>query len=213
LTIAVPSGRLQKESLDLLRVAGFAGDVTAGSRSLLLTWSDLATSVLIAKPVDLLTYVERGAADCGIIGKDVLLEQRHDVYELVDLGFGPCRGVIAFPAARAGAWREAGHHFRIATKYPRLTEQFFADRGQPVEVIEMWGSVELSPRAGLADGILDLVMSGETLRANKLVEVEEVFVSTARLVVNHVSLRAKSARVQALLAGAQAAALAGGGRS
>jgi ATP phosphoribosyltransferase len=202
----VPSGRLQRESLELLRSAGFAGDAPTGSRSLLLSWPDLASVVLIAKPVDLLTYVERGAADCGIIGKDVLLEQRHDVYELLDLGFGRCRGVIALPAVRAGAWREAGHRFRIATKYPRLTEQFFADRRQPVEIIEMWGSVELAPRAGLADGILDLVMSGETLRANNLVEVEEVFVSTARLVVNHVSLRAKSARVEALLAALPTAA-------
>jgi len=161
-----------------------------------LAWPDLRTRVLIAKPVDLLTYVERGAADCGIIGKDVLLEQDHEVYELLDLGFGRCRGVVAFPMDRAAAWSASARLVRIATKYPRIAERFFWERGRAVDVIRLSGAVELAPRVGLSDGILDVVMTGRTLRANGLVEVDEVFTSTARLVVNRVALRAKAQRIQ-----------------
>jgi ATP phosphoribosyltransferase len=153
---------------------------------------------LIAKPVDLLTYVEHGAADLGVAGKDVLLEQGRDVYELVDLGFGACRGVLAFPRRLAGAW-EQRTPLRIATKYPRVTERYFATQGLPVEIIPMNGTVELAPLVGLADGIMDLVMSGRTLRENGLLEVAELFHSTARLVVNRISLRSRAGAVAAVI--------------
>lgn len=167
---------------------------------------------LIAKPVDLLAYVEHGAADLGIAGKDMLLEQGRDVYELVDLGFGFCRGVLAVPAGAVETW-ERKSHLRIATKYPRITERYFWRRGRPVEIIGLNGTVELAPQVGLADGIVDVVMTGRTLRENRLVEVDEVFRSTARLVVNRVSLRSRAEPVAAVVEQLRLAAGAAGGAS
>lgn len=199
MTIAVPSGRLLDGAMRILEEAGYLdGGAWRESRRLIVEGTDPGVRCLIAKPVDLLTYVEHGAADLGIAGKDVLLEQGRDVYELVDLGFGTCRGVLAFPGPLAVAW-EGLVPLRIATKYPRLTERHFGAQSRPVEVIAMNGTVELAPLVGLADGIMDLVMSGRTLRENGLVEVEEVFQSTARLVVNRISLRSRAAAVAAVI--------------
>ncbi|MER3456924.1 MAG: ATP phosphoribosyltransferase [candidate division GAL15 bacterium] len=195
LTLALPSGRLLGDCVRVLHAAGYRG--AREDRSLVWGWADL--TVIVAKPADLLTYVERGAADCGVVGKDVLLEQSHEVYELVDLGFGRCRGVVALPAECRRLWEDPRRHLRVATKYPRVAERFFWERGRPVEIVELYGSVELAPQVGLSDGILDLVMTGATLRANGLVEVAEVFRSTARLVVNPVSLRTRSAAVRELV--------------
>ena len=198
-TIAVPSGRLLDGAMRILEEAGYLdGGAWRESRRLIVEGTDPGVRCLIAKPVDLLTYVEHGAADLGIAGKDVLLEQGRDVYELVDLGFGTCRGVLAFPGRLAVAW-EGLVPLRIATKYPRVTERHFGAQSRPVEVIAMNGTVELAPLVGLADGIMDLVMSGRTLRENGLVEVEEVFQSTARLVVNRISLRSRAAAVAAVI--------------
>lgn len=198
-TVAVPSGRLLDGAMRILEAAGYLdGDAWRDSRRLIVQGTEAAMRCLIAKPVDLLTYVEHGAADLGIAGKDVLLEQARDVYELVDLGFGMCRGVLAFPPRRALAW-ERLTPLRIATKYPRITERHFWTQGRPVEIIPMSGTVELAPLVGLADGIMDLVMSGRTLRENGLVEVAELFQSTARLVVNRISLRSRAAAVAAVI--------------
>lgn len=196
LTVAIPSGRLLDDAVRLLRAAGYRGE--REGRSLVWHWGDLR--VIVAKPVDLLTYVERGAADCGVVGKDILLEQVHEVYELVDLGFGLCRGVVALPAGLRHLWDDPRRHLRVATKYPRVAERFFWERGRPVEIVELYGSVELAPQVGLSEGILDLVMTGATLRANGLVEVAEVFRSTARLVVNPASLRTRGEDVRELVA-------------
>jgi ATP phosphoribosyltransferase len=183
----------------ILEEAGYLeGGAWRESRRLIVEGIGPAVRCLIAKPVDLLTYVEHGAADLGIVGKDVLLEQGRDVYELVDLGYGTCRGVLAFPGRLAAAW-ERIVPLRIATKYPRVTERHFGAQGRPVEVIAMSGTVELAPLVGLADGIMDLVMSGRTLRENGLVEVAELFQSTARLVVNRISLRSRAAEVAAVI--------------
>jgi ATP phosphoribosyltransferase len=199
MTVAVASGRLLEDSMRVLEDAGYlTEDAWRSTRRLILPCVDPTVRVLVAKPADLLTYIEHGAADLGIAGKDMLLEQGRDVYELVDLGFGTCRGVVAFPDGRASTW-EMLSPVRIATKYPRVTERYFWSRGRSVEVIEMNGTVELAPQVGLADGVLDLVMSGRTLAENHLVEVAEVFRSTARLVVNRVSLRARSEAVQAVV--------------
>ncbi len=182
-----------------LEAAGYlTEEAWRSSRRLILPCTDPSVRCLIAKPADLLTYVEHGAADLGIAGKDMLLEQGRDVYELVDLGFGGCRGVVAFPEERAARW-EMLSPIRVATKYPRVTERYFWSRGRSVEIIEMNGTVELAPQVGLADGILDLVMSGRTLAENRLVEVAEVFRSTARLVVNRMSLRTRAEVVQAVV--------------
>ena len=197
LTLIIPSGRLFEDAAALLRRLEILGDLFE-ERSLVLPGLD-GTRVLTAKPADVLTYVEHGAADAGIIGKDMLLEQDRDVYELVDLRFGACRGVVALQQGREDHTWKPGMLLRIATKYPKITAHFFDQERRPVEIIELHGSVELAPRAGLADGIMDLVMTGRTLRENLLVEAAEVFRSTARLVVNRVSLRTKSARLRPLL--------------
>src|SRR5215469_12044019 len=199
MTVAVASGRLLEDSMQLLEAAGFlAPGAWRATRRLIVPSVDPNARCVIAKPADLLTYVEHGAADLGIAGKDMLLEQGRDVYELVDLGFGACRGVVALPEDRAAAWGSLGR-IRIATEYPRVTERYFWGRGRPVEIIEMNGTVELAPQVGLADGILDLVMSGRTLAENHLVEVAEVFRSSARLVVNRASLRTRGEAVQAVV--------------
>ena len=198
-TVAVASGRLLDDSMRVMEAAGFLDpDAWRSTRRLIIPCADPNVRCLIAKPADLLTYVEHGAADLGVAGKDMLLEQGRDVYELVDLGFGACRGVVALPEGRAQAWESLGR-IRIATKYPRVTEQYFWGRGRSVEVIEMNGTVELAPQVGLADGILDLVMSGRTLAENHLVEVAEVFRSTARLVASRASLRTRGEAVQAVV--------------
>ncbi|HKV43906.1 MAG TPA: ATP phosphoribosyltransferase [bacterium] len=208
MTVAVASGRLLEDSMRALEAAGYlTAETWRSTRRLILPCLDPHVRCLIAKPADLLTYVEHGAADLGIVGKDMLLEQGRDVYELVDLGFGACRGVVAFPEKRAPGW-EALSPIRIATKYPRVTERYFWGRGRSVEVVEMNGTVELAPQVGVADGILDLVMTGRTLAENHLLEVAEVFRSSARLVVNRVSLRTRAAAVQAVVERMRAAASA-----
>lgn len=204
LTIAIPTGRLFGDAVGLLQRLELLAELPQ-ERNLVLPAAN-GVKILIAKPADILTYVEHGAADAGFVGKDLLLEQERDVYELVDLGFGACRGVVALPEADAASRWQPGVLLRIATKYPRVTARFFEQERRPVEIIDLHGSVELAPRVGLADGIVDLVMTGRTLRDNLLVEVAEVFRSTARLVVNRVSLRTKSASIRPLLEAMEAAA-------
>jgi ATP phosphoribosyltransferase len=185
LTLALPKGRLFAPALDLLRRVGWSGLPADESRRLIFTDPARGLRVLILKPVDVPTYVEYGAADLGIVGKDILLEQEPDVYEPLDLRFGLCRLVVAEPKA---LWEKDDpakwSWVRVATKYPNLTRRYFAERGIQAEVVRLDGSIELAPAAGLAERIVDLVQSGETLRANGLVEVAEIMVSTARLIVN-----------------------------
>jgi ATP phosphoribosyltransferase len=202
LTLAVPTGRLYGETLDHLRRLALVGPLP-DERSLLVD-AGSGLRLLISKPLDIPTFVEQGAADAGIVGKDVLLEQPRDVYELVDLGFGACRGVVALPAGSREALWQPGRMLRIATKYPRIAARFFEEQGRPVEIIHLHGSVELAPRVGLADGIVDVVMTGRTLQDNLLEEVAEVFRSTARLVVNRVSLRTRQDRLRPLVQTLQA---------
>jgi ATP phosphoribosyltransferase len=134
--------------------------------------------------------VEYGGADAGIVGKDVLMEQESDVYEPLDLGFGACR--ISVAALRGEGSRDRlSSKIRVATKYPKITERFFNQRGIPVEIIKLYGSIELAPMVGLADRIVDLVETGSTLKAHDLVEVEVIAQSTARFIVNRASLRLK----------------------
>jgi ATP phosphoribosyltransferase len=192
-TIAIPTGRLRDGAERLLAAAGIVVPSDGDDRRLLV---DLAgdTRVIAAKPTDLLTYVERGAADVGISGRDMVLEQRHEVYELLDLGFGRCRAVVAFPEDDAERAWLPGRMLRIATKYPRLTAQYFDEHHRPVDIVVLYGSVELAPLVGLADGIVDLVMTGRTLRDNGLREVAEIAQSSARLVANRSSL-SRSPRV------------------
>ncbi|MGH7276766.1 MAG: ATP phosphoribosyltransferase [Candidatus Rokuibacteriota bacterium] len=199
LTLALPKGRLLDGALELLRDLGVEG-IDADSRKLIFTDPKRDLRTLLLKPADIPAYVVYGAADLGIVGKDILLEQEPDVYEPLDLGFGFCRLVVAEPRALwerddPGKWSWV----RVATKYPRLAEQYFSSRGVQVEIVRLDGSIELAPLVGLAERIVDLVQSGETLRANGLVEVAEIARSTARVIVNRASMKTEYARVTALL--------------
>jgi len=189
LTLALPKGRLLKPALELLNRLGVDG-VDMASRKLIFTDAQRGLRVLILKPADIPTYVEYGAADLGIVGRDMLLEQAPDVYEPLDLGFGFCRLVVAESEELWGRDDPAKWSWvRVATKYPNLTERYFSERGIQVELVRLDGSIELAPLVGLAERIVDLVQSGETLRANGLVEVAEIVRSTARLIVNRASLK------------------------
>jgi ATP phosphoribosyltransferase len=195
LTLALPKGRLLDAALELLAGLGVEG-VDAASRSLIFTDARHGLKLLFLKPADVPAYVTYGAADLGIVGKDILLEQAPDVYEPLDLKFGFCRLVVAEPRE---LWERDDpakwSWVRVATKYPRLTEAYFSERGVQVEIVRLDGSIELAPLIGLAERIVDLVQSGETLRANGLVEVAEIARSTARLIVNRASMKTEHAAV------------------
>ena len=200
LKLAVPRGALFEGTLDLLeRVGVDASEARGDSRALTFAAGDL--ELVTMRPSDVPTYVEAGAADIGITGKDVLLEQADRVvYELLDLRYGACRMVLA---GRRGderlseAQRRLGA-MRIATKYPRIAERYFEDTGRQAEVIEVKGSVELAPLVGLADGVIDLVDTGRTLAENDLEVREEIAVCTARLVANRVAHKLRAAEIDAL---------------
>lgn len=199
LTLALPKGRLLDGALTVLRELGVAR-VDAESRRLIFIDPARRLRLLLLKPADVPAYVTHGAADLGIVGQDILLEQQPDVYEPLDLGFGFCRLVVAerkdlLEHDDPAKWSWV----RVATKYPRLTEQYFSSRGIQVEIVRLDGSVELAPLVGLADRIVDLVQSGETLRANGLVEVAEIARSTARLIVNRASMKTEFAAVTRLV--------------
>ena len=206
LTLALPKGRLLDAALRLLHELGVDG-VDQDSRKLIFTDVRRGLRLLLLKPTDIPAYVLYGAADLGIVGKDVLLEQEPDVYEPLDLGFGFCRLVVAEPRE---LWERDDpakwSWVRVATKYPRLAEQYFTDRGIQVEIVRLDGSIELAPLVGLAERIVDLVQSGETLRANGLVEVAEITRSTARLIVNRASMKTEHAAVTGLIDELKAAA-------
>lgn len=206
LTIALSKGKLIEPALELFRRAGY--DVTGlsgDSRRLMFVCPQIETTFLIVRPSDVPTYVEYGGADAGIVGKDVLMEQDSDVYEPLDLGFGACR--ISVAALRGEGSRDRlSSKIRVATKYPTITERFFNQRGVPVEIIKLYGSIELAPVVGLADRIVDLVETGSTLKAHDLVEVEVIARSTARFIVNRASLRLKHAPLMELIRKLRAAA-------
>jgi len=201
LKLALPKGALWEETLELLDGIGVdTVELRSGSRS--LTFEADGLTMVTMRPSDVPTYVEAGAADLGITGKDVLLEQRDRVvYEVLDLRYGRCRMVLA---AREGddsleeAQRRLGA-MRIATKYPRIAERHFEDTGRQAEVIEVKGSVELAPLVGLADGIVDLVQTGRTLKDNGLEVREEIAASSARLVANRVSHKLRAQEVDELV--------------
>jgi ATP phosphoribosyltransferase regulatory subunit len=202
LSIAVPKGALFEDTVELLVRAGVdAATLDSAGRQLVVDTED--ARFVIGRPTDIPTYVERGVADVGIVGKDVLMEASADVVELLDLGFGGCRFVVAEPRATQGEALERYGHIgvvRVATKYPRVTEAHFADRGVQVEIVKLHGNIELAPLLGLAELILDIVSTGRTLAENDLVVVEEVAASTARLVANPASMRTVPGRVEELAA-------------
>jgi ATP phosphoribosyltransferase len=199
LTIAISKGRLQDPSLDLLKEVGIClPEAALDSRRLLINDTTSLYSFIFVKPGDVPVYVEYGVADVGICGRDVLLESSADVYEPLDLKFGRCRLVLAGKPESASqganpAWK--GYNpmvtARVATKYPRVTADYFQRNGVPVEIIVLSGSVELAPMLGLSGHIVDLVETGRTLRENGLIALDTIFESTARLVVNRASYHLK----------------------
>ena len=191
LTVALSKGKLLGPTLQRLKRVGYSSAaLSTDSRRLVFSCPDGETQLLIVRPSDVPTYVEYGAADVGVVGKDVLLEQDRDVYELLDLKFGSCRIAVAALKGHESPDRLSSKT-RVATKYPKITERYFNRKGMLVEIIKLYGSVELAPIVGLADRIVDLVSSGKTLKANRLVEVEVIAHSTARLIVNRASLKMK----------------------
>ncbi|MBX5442758.1 MAG: ATP phosphoribosyltransferase [Solirubrobacteraceae bacterium] len=199
LTIAVPRGALMTGTLELLDGLGVdTSEVRANDRRLL--FEDVG--IVTMRPSDVPTYVEAGAADIGICGKDVLMEQAgRDVYELLDLGYGACTMVLASKAGEdpaAEALRRLGV-MRVATKYPRTAARYFEDTGRQAEIVEVKGSVELAPLTGLVEAIVDLTATGTTLRENGLVVREEIARSTARLIANPVSHKLRAKEIDAVL--------------
>lgn len=199
LTIALSKGKLIDPTLELFRRAGYESAGLSGeARRLMFPCPEIDTTFLVVRPSDVPTYVEYGGADAGIVGKDVLLEQDSDVYEPLDLRFGACR--ISVAALRgAGSHDRLSSKIRVATKYPRITERFFNQRGIPLEIIKLYGSIELAPVVGLADRIVDLVETGNTLKAHDLVEVDVIAQSTARFIVNRASFRLKHGPLKELI--------------
>ena len=200
LTIAVPRGALLRETLDLLdRIGVDTAEVRANDRKLLFADAGIVTM----RPSDVPTYVEAGAADIGITGKDVLMEQsERSVFELLDLGFGRCRMVLASVADEPDPAVEALRRLgvvRVATKYPRIAADFFERTGRQAEIVEVKGSVELAPLTGLVEAIVDLTATGTTLRENRLAVREEIAVATARLIANPVAHKLKAAAIDEVL--------------
>jgi ATP phosphoribosyltransferase len=199
LTIAVPRGALFGDTLDRLdRLGVDTAGVRGNERRLLFAEEGLITM----RPSDVPTYVEAGAADLGITGKDVLMEQaERDVYELLDLGYGRCRMVLASPAGEDPA-EEALRRLgvvRVATKYPRIAKRWFEETGRQAEIVEVKGSVELAPLTGLVEAIVDLTATGRTLEQNGLVVREEIAECTARLIANPVAHKLKAEAIDGVL--------------
>ena len=199
LTIAVPRGALFADTLDLLdRLGVDTAEVRSNDRKLLFEEAGIVTM----RPSDVPTYVEHGAADLGITGKDVLLEQpEREVYELLDLGYGRCEMVVAARSgddALAESLRRLGR-VRVATKYPRVAARHFAETGRQAEIVEVKGSVELAPLTGLVDGIVDLTATGTTLRENGLEALEQIVTCTARLIANPVAHKLRAQAIDALV--------------
>lgn len=201
LRLAVPKGRIGRQFADLWQRAGFVWqDESGDSRKLIVPQPAWDGEVILAKPSDVATYVEYGAADLGVVGKDTLLEQPRYVHELLDLRIGLCRMcVIGFPVTNASV-PEQVECPRVATKYPSIATTYFRSRGQQVEVVPLHGSIELAPLVGLADRIVDLVETGATARENGLVIQETLMPISTRLICNRASFRLKSERIALLCA-------------
>ena len=201
ITIALSKGRLADQALDLLEKAGY--DVSAGrekSRKLILEDPNTGLRFILAKPADVPTYVEYGAADLGVVGKDTLLEVGRQLYEVIDLGFGKCRMCVAGPAELKGKLDKIPNK-RVGTKYPNITRSYFEGvKKESVEIIKLNGSVELAPLIGLSEVIVDIVESGRTLYENGLDVLETVADISARVVVNRVSMTMKADEIKPMIA-------------
>ena len=197
LRIALTKGRLEKSTVELLEKIGYNCDeVHNKGRKLILTIGDNDFEVVLAKAADVITYVESGVCDLGVVGKDTILENGRSFYELLDLGFGKCKFALA---CKKGYDFYHGYGTKtIATKYPNVTRNFFENKNMDVRVIKIEGSVELAPLVGLADGIVDIIETGSTLKANNLEVIEDVTTISARLIANIASLKLRKNEIEEL---------------
>jgi len=202
LTIALSKGRLADLSIELFEKIGLdCSEIKNSSRKLILFDEANKVKFFLAKPADVPTYVEYGAADMGIVGKDTLMEEARNLYEVLNLGFATCRMVLAGPQELQGKLDRLNNK-RVATKYPRVAREYFQYiRKESVEVIKLNGSVELAPLVGLSEVIVDIVESGRTLKENGLVILDTIADISARLVVNRVSMKMKSDRINKIIDG------------
>lgn len=201
ITFALAKGRLAKKSLEIFEQMGITCEEMKDekSRKLIFTNEELGYRFFLAKASDVPTYVEYGAADIGIVGRDTILEEGRKIYEVVDLGIGRCRMCVAGPAEAA---EKLTHHelIRVATKYPNIAKDYFYNqKHQTVEIIKLHGSIELAPIVGLSEVIVDIVETGSTLRENGLVVLEEVCDLSARMVVNPVSMKMENERISKII--------------
>jgi ATP phosphoribosyltransferase len=200
LTIALSKGTLLKPTLKLLQEAMLPVEgIEPDSRNMVFSYEDEAIKYIMCRPTDVPTYVEQGAADLGIVGKDVIVEQNKDVFEMADLKFGYCRFVVAVPAELKDISLKELNYKRVATKFPAVAENFFRSQGLQVEIIKLHGNVELAPIMGISDTIVDIVSTGRTLRDNNLVELVKIMDSTTRLIANRVSYRTRHERIQPMI--------------
>ena len=201
LTFALTKGRLAKKTLELLEQTGITCEEMKDpdSRKLIFVNEELRLQFFLAKGPDVPTYVEYGAADIGVVGKDTILEEGRKIYEVLDLGFGKCRMCVCGPES-ARSLLNGQELIRVATKYPNIAKDYFYNqRNQTVEIIKLNGSIELAPIVGLSEVIVDIVETGSTLKENGLVGLEEVCPLSARVVVNPVSMRMENERITKLL--------------
>jgi ATP phosphoribosyltransferase len=200
LTIAIAKGRLQDDAFDMFRSAGIlVAPDSPDSRRLRIEDESGRYGFIFVKPADVPVYVEYGVADAGICGLDVLMESQSDVHQPLDLGFGRCQLVVAGKNESVGRGYNPLAVARVATKYPRLTADYFQQRGVPIELIVLSGSVELAPGLGLAEHIVDLVQTGRTLRENGLVAIDTIAEISARLIINRASYHLKRGAVSRLI--------------
>lgn len=200
INIALPKGRLTKKALDLFDKININFDYDTESRKLIFKNDMEKIKVVSVKATDVPIYVEQGAADMGIAGKDVLLESEASVFELMDLGFGQCRFVVA---TLKDSVQDINKKLRVATKYPNVAKRYFHQKGVPIEIIKLNGSVELAPIIGLSDVIVDIVETGTTLKENGLIVTEEICKISSRLIINRASLKTKAEQIDKIIQGIQ----------
>lgn len=197
INIALTKGRLAEKTFKLFEKMGIIfDDYSPESRKLIFTSRRDGIKVVFVKAGDVPIYVEQGAADIGVAGKDTIMEAESNLYEVLDLGFGKCRFAVAAPKDYEF---KTGRKLRVATKYPNVAKNYFKQKGEPIEIIKLTGSVELAPLMGLSDVIVDIVESGKTLKENGLVVLENICDVSARLIINKVSFKTKSERVEVII--------------
>jgi ATP phosphoribosyltransferase len=204
LRLALTKGRLEKKMLEILSDIGLdVSELYTGSRKLIYTIPGESLELMLAKAADVVTYVELGACDMGVVGKDTIMEHGSSFYEMTDLGFGKCRFALAVKQGEDfyGTYKTR----RIATKYPNVAKKYFAKKGIDVDIIKIEGSVELAPIIGIADGIVDIVETGNTLRENGLTPIESICDISARLIVNIAAMKLKKKEISDFLARVEAA--------